>query len=99
MWTLLPAFERSSIGSPILAIAALKGSRSNLAIPSLIVPAHDATETPMAATAANRCILMGMIVRTASMLVGLCGRKKHLCVYGHRGSETEVIGFLMVTEV
>jgi hypothetical protein len=41
------------------------------ALPFLTRP-KDATETPMAATAANRCTLMGMVVRTASMLVGLC---------------------------
>src|SRR5450631_1789338 len=67
---------RSSFGTPISAITALKGCPCNLVIPSLMVPAHEATKMPMAATAAERCILVGIGLRTALMLAGFCGRKK-----------------------
>jgi hypothetical protein len=41
-----------------------------LTIPSLRVPAHEATEMPTVATTANGCILLEIVLARFSMLAG-----------------------------
>jgi hypothetical protein len=76
-----PARQSQGRGYRRHRLAFVLGKPFELGYPLPGCTAHDATDMPTAATAANRCILMGIVLCTLLMLLGLCGRKEaSLCV-------------------